>query len=769
MIKKRMGALAAIAGIAIVLLASCGNGNTTQNEPEIKKETHDAKSTDLVKFNNVTNAKYLATQWAPKAEGRFARAGELDAEDTLLAVVEKTDDNGEVVKDESGEPILEEAEVLEVPTEELKLCDWCVLQPVREIYQCPYNVPEAEAMGVYTVFAGYIDWWKYTDDTPAPGISMLMYVKPDGAVVDVLNVEGNVKYYCATWQKENDGEDYIQFDENGNLFVLAHDDTNDKFILFRYNPINSQLNQYELDIKGSTKTNINNFKITKDGKWVFLNVMIDDKQNNVYAMEVSSNKLISMYEYKAEIKTGETTYAVSSIGVNPLTNLVYWYVDEYSDPLRPNSGLYVATKGTNGYSKDSVSRYNVVNYWDLNVAVQKYLKGRDITNPAVNADESPVKAADNPDYAGLLAYLKNACGYKGDVELSLSYFKNLVIENKAVEWGGNTIDKLDLTGLYAEANGKALTDEAALKYIFENNYYDIYKDKNAWNLEYYKADPKDWDTANGEDWSWTTKNLFYTSLNDFYYYYWSSPHDWIDSEGKTQHALSGYGEAEKEKYIIPYGDTDPTFPLGILMFKKGTTTPAYPSKDGMDEAYVKSLFSKRYNGIILSNDEGTWVLSDVWDPKQEKKDDEAGKPTGNNSHSIAYQLTDSKGNFVCAQSGDLADKLFKPRWDYDLAQRDDTDPWYKKPFAANSNGIAAISKDQKTIYYHSKGVTTDLLAKDKNKSQVAAIYAFNLYDDVLIYNAVNKNGGYLMISIDLETGTATKLPIEKKVESMLGL
>ena len=93
MIKKRMGALAAIAGIAIVLLASCGNGNTTQNEPEIKKETHDAKSTDLVKFNNVTNAKYLATQWAPKTEarGRAARAGELDAEDTLLAVVEEPD------------------------------------------------------------------------------------------------------------------------------------------------------------------------------------------------------------------------------------------------------------------------------------------------------------------------------------------------------------------------------------------------------------------------------------------------------------------------------------------------------------------------------------------------------------------------------------------------------------------------------------------------------------------------------------------------------
>ena len=768
MIKKRMGVLAAIVGITVVLLASCGNANTTN--VEVKQDTHDAKSSDLIKFNNVTNAKYLATQWTPATQGRAARAGELDAEDSLLAVVEKTDENGEVVKDESGEPILEEAEVIDVPTEELKLYDWCVPQPVREIYQCPYNVPEQEAMGIYTVFAGYIDWWKYTDDTPAPGISMVMYVKPDGSVYDVLNVDGNVKYYCATWQKENDGEDYIQFDENGNIFILAHDDTNDGFVLFRYNPVNAQLNSYTLDIKGSTKTNINNFKITKDGKWIFLNVMIDDKQNNVYAMEVGSNKIISMYEYKAETKSEETTYAVSSIGVNPLTNLVYWYVDEYSDPLRPNSGLYVAEKGTNGYSKDKVKRYNAVSLWEISVAAQKFLKGRDVTDPAVDEDWSPVTAADKPDYESLLAYLKNACGFDGEVEFNLSYFKDLVIKNKAVDWGGNPIEDFDLTGLYKEdTSGKVLKDVDALKYLFETSYYDAFKDKNVWNLNGYKADPAEWDTANNEDWSWASRNLFYTALSDYNNFYWNADHDWVDSDGKTQHTLAGYGEYKNQGYSIPYGETDPVFPLGILLYKKGTSESAYPSASGMDEKYIKSIFSKRYNGIILSNDEGTWVLSDVWDPKQEKKDDEAGKPTGNNSHSMAYQLTDSKGNFVCAQSGDLADKMFKPRWDYDLAERDSTDPWYKKPFAANASGIAAISKDQKTIYYHSKGVTTDLLAKDKNRTQISAIYAFNLYDDVLIYNAVNRNGGYLMVSIDLDTGTATKLPIEKKVESMLGL
>ena len=94
MIMKKMGTLAAIAGIAVMLLASCGNTNTTtEKELEVKKETHNAKSIDLIKFNNVTNAKYLATQWAPKTEarGRAARAGELDAEDTLLAVVEEPD------------------------------------------------------------------------------------------------------------------------------------------------------------------------------------------------------------------------------------------------------------------------------------------------------------------------------------------------------------------------------------------------------------------------------------------------------------------------------------------------------------------------------------------------------------------------------------------------------------------------------------------------------------------------------------------------------
>ena len=99
----------------------------------------------------------------------------------------------------------------------------------------------------------------------------------------------------------------------------------------------------------------------------------------------------------------------------------------------------------------------------------------------------------------------------------------------------------------------------------------------------------------------------------------------------------------------------------------------------------------------------------------------------------------------------------------------DDDSWYKLPFATNINGFAAISKDQKTIYYHSSGETKDLLEKDSNKDSIGTIYSFSLDDEKLVYNAVKTNGGYMMVSIDLATGEATKLPIEKQLENMLSL
>ena len=734
--KTKIFSIVFAVGFLSLVATGCGG------KPGVDAETHTAKSTDLIKFN-IKDAKYLATQWADKTDETKARAAyarkiareagdetdeEEKVEDPLKSLVA-------VVEGEDGE--LKEETVMEVPAEELQLCDWCVPQPVREIYQCPYDQAEAKAKGVYTVFACYIDWWKYTDDTPAPGISMLMYTKPDGSSYDVLNINGNVKYFLTTWQKENEGEDYIQFDENGNLFALAKDDTKEEYAIFRYNPLSDEVTDYRLTgIKGEVY--IRNFKVTKDGKWIFLNVMVDNMKNNVYAIKVNSTDApITMYEYKGTEKAKEPSWAVSSIGINPTNQNVYWYVDDYNDFGRPNAGLYVAEKQTAGYSKANVKYYHTLQWWQILDFVKVNLFDVDPSNieqfRAFDGYSAVVAADANKDYKKLLDYLKGVCGYTGEVEFNFSKFKDLT-GMACKDWDGKAYETDD----FAKLGESTLTDEAALKYLFTTSYEDA--------LELPDDQKSDW----------TKRNLFSNFIERFYNECWK------------------FGELYKKEGYSILADSDSnevSFPLGYFMFKKGTTESAYfldDNKDNYDnaQAYIKSEFGAKMNGIILANDEGTWVFSDIWDENKVKADG----TKGNNSHSAGFRLTDNKGNFKCNQPGDLATLKFKPRWDADFAERDETDPWYQSPVKANSKGIAAISADYKTIYYHSGDTTIDLLASDPNKSKIATIYAFTLQEDQLIYNAVKAgNGGYLMVSIDLKEGTATKLPLKNKVESMLGL
>lgn len=705
-IKKLTAAfVGTIVGAGLILGLTGCQQNAGNNSG--KESGHNAKSTDLIKFNNVQNAKYLATQYAGKLDsntGRAAaRAGEVATEDTLIAVIE----------DENGNE--KEETVIEIPKEELKLADWCKPQPVREIYKCPYPTVEDEAKGVYTVFAEKIDWWQYTDGTKAPNIGQLMYVKPDGKTVDVLNFDGNVERWIMTYIKENDGEDYIQFDENGNLYILVYEYANSKNkpVIYRYNPLNDKVDSYTVDVEGDI--NIRNFKITQNGKWIFLNVIIDYKYNNVYALQVNSNaKPITMYEFDATDSTDEVTWAVSSIGVNAKTNEVYWYVNEYNSYTRANSGLYIASMSTSGsYSKDNVKFYHGLDEWCWNRAIEYFI------------------TTDNKkDYSAALAYLKSFCRPDrkiDDIEFSLYKFKDMKDAPICNPW--NEAKTQDFSKLYKEdENGKVLKDEAALKYLFETKYVDVFPESKDWNYDGAEAD--------------RNRSLWESSFKDFVHFYYN-------------YKALGESFFNKSNYNYTYYH----FPLDFVMFDKGTTNPVTISDN-----YLKYMNAPGYmisdKGIILANDEGVWVFADHWDDNAK-----------NHTYAQIFNLTDDKGNFTMKEPGSLSELNktgFKVARDYSYS-REETDPWYKSPFAVNTKGFAAISLDQKTIYYHSNGVTKDLLANDSNKNAIGTIYSFSINDDALIYNAVKKNGGYLMVSIDLATGTATKLPIEKKVESMLGL
>jgi len=699
-------ALAIVASIvsASFIFGFTGCSQNAENNPG-KEGSHNAKSTDLIKFNNIQNAKYLATQYAGTVDSSTvraaARAGEIATEDSLLAVVE----------DEDG--TTKEETVIEVPKEELELADWCKPQPVREIYKCPYTNIEEEAKGVYTVFASGINWWQYTDGTAAPNIGQIIYVKPDGESVDILNFDNNVNRLAATWLKENNGDDYIQFDKNGNIFILARDFDENKIIIYRYNPVNDKVTKFTPDIPNLI--DITSFTVRKDGSWIFMTTNVDNTYNNVYAMDVNGSKTVALFESSnlKRTKNGDEYLesCLSHIGISPTSNIAYWYVNEWDNGFR-KSGLYTVEPKDSGdsyYAKD-VQRYFMPFDSDLNSLFIEFIFGKDSEGNSKRIIDS-----DSPkDYSGLLSNLKSLCYCDDEIEFNLSWFKDKT-ELDIINWEG-TATKKDYSSIYAEdSNNEVLKDEEALKYLCETK------------------------TSN---WDGTESNLYWTVFVEFIKDYWNKD------------GVRGAGEAYNRGY------SRNCFPFELCMFKKGTSESALTVSGSDHEKYVKSDNSGDDKGIILYNDEGIWVHKDIWNPDSQDNTDIY-------THAEIFNLTDNKGNFTLTSPGDLESLDFFHS--YTGIERESSDPWYKKPFATSSKGLAAIDKEQKTIYYHANGSTQDLLANDSNKSSIGTIYSFTLNDDTLIYNAVKKNGGYLMVSIDIATGTATKLPIEKKVESMLEL
>ena len=168
LVNSILGTALAIMVSSVFIIGFTGCKTDAGNDDDNKN--HTAKSTDLIKFN-ISDAKYLATQWVDAPKGKEAnanvRAAGSDAKKHSLIKI--TEDNKE-------EPVIEIMTTSKENTND-KLASWCEPQPVREVYKCPYpNIPD-KAKGVYTVFAGYVDWWKYKDETPAPNIGQIMYVK----------------------------------------------------------------------------------------------------------------------------------------------------------------------------------------------------------------------------------------------------------------------------------------------------------------------------------------------------------------------------------------------------------------------------------------------------------------------------------------------------------------------------------------------------------------------------------------------------------------
>ena len=695
--------------LATSLFYSCNTPANSGNDDKGESgDKNSSQNSSLIKFN-FDKASVLATTGLSN-KARSARAADSEQYDSLVAITE----DDEVVN------------VIEVSKE---LESWCVPKPVVEVYTCPYTSVEAECKGIYTVFESsvYPGEWKYTDGSDAPGVSQLMYTKPDGTVVDVLNIDGDVNHYIQTYVKADDGNDYIKFDNKGNAFILADDGYNS--VVYRYNPLNDSVTKYDTGLKSDKSSVwIGNFEITRDGSWIFLRVQRDEGENSgysgVYAMEINSSRIIKIFENElnTDYNTNPSGGWVSTLTYNSTNNTLYFY--NYTDKRYDKAGLYVLEARSDGsFNPDDLKLYYKMDPWDFwNLARDKIMEEKVVGKNENGEDEMSWVAKEgvtDDDYETFIAFLKTKTDYKGnpdDIVFDLSFFDSDIFKNAKLinaETGAEEtyLHPATRRALAAkDEDGNYLKEVDALKYLLETPIYWNWNEENP--SEYVEDD---------------LGQSLMTVLN------WMS---W------------GWEENVRDKNSDRYG----YFLEAFLHHKDGKT-------DIFNYSSKHSDFTTTDDALALCNDDGTWVFTNIY----ESEDD----INWYRKRSNLFQLTDRRGNFMVSQPDGIKDKKFY--YFGSDTKRKDTDPWYKMPFEITSTGLAAISEDGKTIYYYSKGTVKDLLESDPNKSSILSIYSFTLSETKLIYNAVNTRHGYMMVSIDLQTGKATDLPLAIAVENMLSI
>ena len=680
--------------LATSLFYSCNTpANSGNDDKGGSGDKNSTQTSNLIKFN-FDKASVLATTGLSN-KARSARAADSEQYDSLVAITE----DDEVVN------------VIEVSKE---LESWCVPKPVVEVYTCPYTSVEAECKGIYTVFEGPIQpgEWKYTDGSDAPGVSQLMYTKPDGTVVDVLNIDGDVGHYIQTYVKADDGNDYIKFDNKGNAFILADDGYNS--VVYRYNPLNDSVTKYDTGLKSDkSSVNIRNFEITRDGSWIFLQVLRNEGENSgysgVYAMEINSSKIIKIFENElnTDYNTNTSGGWVRNLTYNSTNNTLYFY--NWTSKFYDKAGLYVLEARSDGsFNPDDLKVYYKIPVWVFwNLARDKIMEEK-VVGKDENGDVTSWVAKEgvtDDDYKDFIAFLKTKTDYKGnpdDIVFDLSFFDSDIVKNAKNKDGEVFIDEWTIEMYTAkDEDGNYLKEVDALKYLLET--------------------PISWDTD--------YKRSIMTKLSwDFW--------DWEENVRDKNSDRYGY------------------FLEAFLHHKDGKTDIFNYSSKYSDFTTIGGN-----DALALCNDDGTWVFTNIY----ESEDD----INWYRKRSNLFQLTDRRGNFMVSQPDGIKDKKFY--YFGSDTKRKDTDPWYKMPFEITSTGLAAISEDGKTIYYYSKGTVKDLLESDPNKSSILSIYSFTLSENKLIYNAVNTRHGYMMVSIDLQTGKATDLPLAIAVENMLSI
>ena len=223
------------------------------------------------------------------------------------------------------------------------------LYDVVDVQQCDKG--EDTNKGTYIMFDWTRTGWKYSDGTEAPDLGQVIFINKEGKLFDIFNNDGKARDGIAWNIKDEYGNEYIYFDNKGNIFILGFEWEYGKdwtYTVYRWNPTNG-LKKFPLPVIVNNGL-IRDFAISDDGSWIFVNAKYveDCKYNDVYMINVNDGTRETLYR-SAE---GEND-CVNKLCVGP-DNKLYFYVD-CQDVSK--DGLFVLPKTTSGYSKDKLKRY----------------------------------------------------------------------------------------------------------------------------------------------------------------------------------------------------------------------------------------------------------------------------------------------------------------------------------------------------------------------------------------------------------------------------
>lgn len=425
----------------------------------------------------------------------------------------------------------------------LTLADNANLANIKEIYKSPLE----GSNDIFIVFDGTSSFYdeQVTVDENGNTISsnpvyktlgQLVCIHEDNTIADILKIEGSTNPYD-TWQNylSLETDKGVMFDAAGNLYYMARkwNSSGDMSVVYKFDPNTNEITELTASVSG---TNYSSFKITKDGKIIFVEGSRWNSGSSatfLRAIPVDDPNNFSNIYYNSTDGSGLYSWVYDEI------NEVMYYVPY-------NNGLYRAKRSGNSFKTEELIAGNT----GIDLDIQHYF----IFNCTDVADWRSQK----------VSYFKYG---EGNIEFKLVDDNGILIPENVVKY------IIEYEAYLCSANYRQISaDDVDIRFdVFKDieGYEDIYNaTKGLKNAEAIKA----LDT-------FKLRNLFYKIFSNGYYSYEQNYVEESGSCGYKQNFLADILYVKEKDVLLCESDES------INILKESVKGSEYFEKDGK---YYKS-------------------------------------------------------------------------------------------------------------------------------------------------------------------------------------